>query len=125
MWLWISPALLLSKPIRNVKERFIQAERGFWVVLLVEYLKLRKQREETEAGPLKQDDHTVRKYNNAVTAVENDSVPKAVQTLLGTKVAQATEDIAQQVDGLAAVPPPRGRARPHRCGGQVGPGKAS
>ena len=120
MWLWIAPALLLARPIRNnadddnnqfatagiVKGRFLQAERGCWVVLLVDYLKQRRQREEEEAGPLREDDHTTRKYNDAVAAVENDSVPKAVQTLLGSKVIQATEAIAEQVDGLAAVPPP-------------------
>ena len=61
MWLWIAPALLLAKPIRTskekekeqpfatagiVKQRLLHAERGAWLVLLVDYLKQRKKREE-------------------------------------------------------------------------------
>ena len=41
-----------------------------------------------------------------MVAVEDGAVPKAVETLLGSKLMDAIEHTAVQVDDLAAIPPP-------------------
>ena len=115
------PALLLARPVKDaddieaskpfsdiklVKTRLALAETGQHAYLLLQYLKDVDKRRDMQSLPLRRDPELFDKFAKVVRAVERDDVERALGTLLGDSAPQQTEDVAQQVDELAAVRAP-------------------